>query len=94
MSNAREKPTSWGWIIFWFIIFWPVGLYLLIKRLRSDKSATLERDRIKTLTTLSYVLMGFGAIYLIMTFTEDTNMLLAAVLFADSVIGYQFALHW
>ncbi len=32
-----KKGTSWGWIIFWFACFWPVGLVLLIKKL-NDKS--------------------------------------------------------
>ena len=33
----EQKGTSWGWIIFWFACFWPVGLVLLIKKL-NDKS--------------------------------------------------------
>ncbi len=27
-----KKEISNGWIIFWFIIFWPVGVYLLVTR--------------------------------------------------------------
>jgi hypothetical protein len=26
------NQPSWFGIIFWFVIFWPVGVYLLIKR--------------------------------------------------------------
>ena len=36
-DSEHEQGTSWGWIIFWFACFWPVGLVLLIKKL-NDKS--------------------------------------------------------
>ncbi|MCL2426472.1 MAG: hypothetical protein FWD05_09065 [Oscillospiraceae bacterium] len=62
MNNTTRKQTSWGWIIFWFIIFWPVGLILLIKRQSSDRSATLRSNR--GVFIASYILMGLGAIYL------------------------------
>ena len=32
MNN--NKFTKTGWIIFWFIFFWPVGVYFLYKRLK------------------------------------------------------------
>lgn len=38
----EKKGTSWGWIIFWLIIFWPVGLFLLVKKLLTDKSALMS----------------------------------------------------
>ncbi len=39
----EKKGTRWGWIIFWLIIFWPVGLFLLIKKLETDKSALMSK---------------------------------------------------
>lgn len=77
--NTGRKPTSWGWIIFWFIFFWPIGLILLIKRLAVDKSATLNNG--KTVAVISYILIGIGVIYLIMAFTEESSLSIAAVLF-------------
>ena len=83
MENNGKKPTSWGWIIFWFIIFWPIGLYLLIKRQSVDKCATLKSS--KGVFIASYILMGFGVIYIILAF-EDPEMLIAAVLFGGGGI--------
>jgi len=60
MVVAEKKPVSWGLIIFFFIVFWPVGLFLLVKRLSVDKSATIKNG--KSLTIFSYVLMGLGVI--------------------------------
>ena len=75
MENAGNKQTPWGWIIFWFILFWPVGLYLLIKRQKSDKSAALKSY--KGIIITSYVLMGLGAIYLLMGMTGRSDAFLA-----------------
>ncbi|MCL2146339.1 MAG: hypothetical protein FWH52_00905 [Synergistaceae bacterium] len=81
MVNNTKKSTSWGWIVFWFILFWPVGVYLLIKKLSVDKSAMMKSS--KTLFIVSYILMGIGAIYLIMAFAEDPNMITAAIVFGS-----------
>jgi len=58
MNNTGRKQTSWGWIIFWFIFFWPIGLVLLIKREKSDKQATLNSNR--GVFIASFILMGIG----------------------------------
>jgi hypothetical protein len=78
MTNTGRKTTSWGWIIFWLILFWPIGLLLLVKKLAIDKSATLKSG--KGITVASYILMGLGAIYIMMAFSNP-EMLAAAVLF-------------
>jgi len=87
MGNTGKKPTSWGWIIFWFILFWPVGLVLLIQRLSVDKSAALKSG--KGVAIASYILMGMGVIYLIMAF-EAPGLLAAAVIFG----GGGFLVNW
>ena len=38
----EKKGTRWGWTIFWLIVFWPVGLFLVFKKLGSDKSALMS----------------------------------------------------
>lgn len=32
-SDKQKKVTSWGVIILWMILFYPVGIYLLVRRL-------------------------------------------------------------
>lgn len=80
----NKKTMTWGWIIFWCIIFWPVGLFFLFKKLSGDKSATLNNS--KTVSIISYVLIGMGVIYLLMTFTEDSSMIIAALIFGGGGI--------
>ncbi len=36
------KNTSWFWIIFWLIIFWPIGLVLAFNKMTNDKSAVMS----------------------------------------------------
>lgn len=38
----EKKGTKWGWTIFWLIVFWPVGLFLVFKKLASDKSVLMS----------------------------------------------------
>ncbi len=63
----QTKNTSWGVITFALIFFWPIGIYLLIRRFNNDKSATFQHS--KGLKITSYILMGFGAIAVAMTLT-------------------------
>lgn len=79
MTNNAKKSTSWGWIAFWFILFWPVGVFLMLKKLSSDKSATMNSTKI--LPVVSLVLMGVGVIYLILAITDDSSMIPAAIVF-------------
>lgn len=56
----EKKSPRWGWIIFWLIVFWPVGLFLMIKKL-NDKSALMSGNT-KGLSIAGWVLVAFGAI--------------------------------
>ncbi len=38
----NNNTTSWGWTIFWLIVFWPVGLFLVIKKMSTDKSVLMS----------------------------------------------------
>ena len=76
---ASKKTMSWGWIIFWCILLWPLGLFFLFRKIGSDKTATLKNS--KTVAVISYVLIGLGIIYLVMSIAEDANMIAAAVVF-------------
>lgn len=43
MNQLHQKPSpSWAAIIIMFIIFWPVGMFLLFKRLSNDKQQAFK----------------------------------------------------
>jgi len=60
VGSKEKKSMAWGWIIFWFIVFWPLGVLFLLKKLSKDKSAVLN-DSGKVLT-MSFVLAGIGVL--------------------------------
>ncbi len=61
MNNNISPIYSWPAIIIAFIVFWPVGLFLLVKRFSLDKKAALTVSR-SVLNTLGIFLIVFGAI--------------------------------
>ena len=81
MANTRRRPTPWGWIILGFIVFWPIGVLLLLNRLAVDKSATLTASTGSGVLIVSYILMGIGAICLIGALAGESGMFAGAVLF-------------
>jgi len=83
MSNGIKKSMSWGWLIFWLIIIWPVGIFFLFRKLTADKTAILKYSKI--IAIVSYIIIFYGIISLIMTF-EDTSMLIGVVLFGGGGI--------
>lgn len=54
MENKKKSP-SWVAIVLWFIFFWPVGVYLIYKKLSTDKSAAMKNSK---------VLMGIGYFFI------------------------------
>lgn len=69
-NNAQQKKsTSWGIIILALIIFWPVGLFLLYRKLSGDKVAALKNSKI--LNILGWVFAAFAVIYVIMAITGN-----------------------
>lgn len=61
--NNDNTNYSWTTIIIALIIFWPVGLYLLIKKTQTDKQAVMASG--KLIKIVGMVLCGFAAIGLI-----------------------------
>ncbi|MCZ2257753.1 hypothetical protein [Sporosarcina sp. G11-34] len=62
-SIKTEKKTgsySWPLIIFMLIIFWPVGVFFLVSRLRVDKKSSLSLGR--KMTIWGWVIVGMGVI--------------------------------
>lgn len=73
----KNRTVSWIWIIFWCVFFFPVGVFLIYKKINSDKTATLNNS--KTVFTISYVLLAFSIIYVTMIFSEGVSMITAAL---------------
>lgn len=57
----EKKGTSWGWIIFWLIIFWPIGLFLVINKFSTDKSALMS-GKTGLLSVIGWILTVIGVI--------------------------------
>lgn len=69
----QAKTTSWGWIIFWLIIFWPVGLYLVVKKLDIDKSALMS-NKTRILTVIGWVLIFVGFVGTVSILGEEGDI--------------------
>ena len=58
---VEKKGTSWIWIVVWLIIFWPIGLFLLFRKLATDRSALMS-GKTWVLSTIGWVLVLFGVV--------------------------------
>ncbi len=54
--GAKKKSPSWAAIVIWFIIFWPVSIYLIWKKISIDKAAAMK---------FSKVLKAIGIIFVV-----------------------------
>lgn len=86
--NNNGKVSSWySWpvIILALCFFWPLGLYLLIKRSSLDKTAVMKNSSGKGLKTTGIVLIAFGGIGVATSF--DPFNFGALIVFAFFIIG-------
>lgn len=60
--EQKKKSPSWVAIVLWFIFFWPVGVYLIWKKLSSDKAAAMKNS--KVLRVIGIVFIFFGVVML------------------------------
>lgn len=67
----QKKSTSWGVIILLLILFWPVGLFLLYRKLSGDKVAALKNSKI--LNILGWVFAACAVIYVLMAITGNVE---------------------
>ncbi|MEA4919422.1 MAG: hypothetical protein VB078_00655 [Clostridiaceae bacterium] len=65
----QKKSFSWGIIILLFILFFPVGILMLVKKMSDEKYNYLKNG--KALKTFGWVLFGIGIFYLIMGLTGE-----------------------
>ena len=59
--ESEKQSISWKGIFIWCVIFWPVGIYLLIKKMTKEKAAALHNS--KVLTLIGCVFTGLGLLY-------------------------------
>ena len=59
-TNNNTKTTSYSVIIFWIIIFWPYGAYLLVKNLQNSKAAVINGSDAPR--NVAFALFGIAAI--------------------------------
>lgn len=63
LDNSKPIETvrlSWLLVIILLIIFWPIGVYLLVKKLNADKKASLSSG--KGMRIWGWVIVGMGII--------------------------------
>lgn len=79
-----KKPSGWGWIIFWLIFFWPVGLFLLFKKF-NDKTVLISAK--KAPTVAAWVLIAFGSLMLLTNIKNFFTDFFVSVIFLAWVVG-------
>lgn len=83
MYNGRR--TS-GWVVFlWFILFFPLGIYFLHRRLTEDKTESLRNSKI--VNVLGWILVSIGALYISLLFTTDNAEGFTSVIIAFIFLG-------
>ncbi|MCQ4865266.1 hypothetical protein [Pseudoflavonifractor phocaeensis] len=66
-GTPRRKNSSWVPIIVFMLLFWPVGIVLLILKLKNDRSGTMQNG--KVVFGIGVFLAVMGVMYLIMFFS-------------------------
>lgn len=68
----QKKSFSWAIIILMFFLFFPVGIYMLVKKMIDEKFNYIKNGN--SLRVLGWILIGFAAIYLISGLTGDFKL--------------------
>jgi len=70
--NKNNLP--WSVVIIVLLVFWPVGIYLLFKKLSSDKTSTMSKSSGKKIKIVGWVLIVFGGLALIGSMDGNTEV--------------------
>ena len=65
----QKKSFSWGIITLLLIFFFPVGIFMIVKKVTTEHFNYAKNG--KSLKTLGWILLCFAAIYLLMFMTGD-----------------------
>lgn len=79
----KKKSPSWVAIVIWFIFFWPVGVYLVIKKLSTDKAAAMKNSK---------VIMGIGIFFIFGAFVMLVDLIGGDTDTSTGVFGFLFYL--
>ena len=78
MRNVKLRGAPWTWIVIAFVIFWPIGMFLLIKKIAIERGTALTCS--KSVTNLSYVLFGLAVVYMLMALTGNMHFVVAGAM--------------
>ena len=80
----QKRGTSWFWIIVWLFLFWPIGLFLVIKKFTEDKSALMS-GKTRLISFIAWILIVVGVLGLVgavsLGDTRDNKVSLVTVVF-------------
>jgi len=77
----KTKKPSWAVIILLFIVFWPAGVYLLIKRLSNDKVAEIKTSKVTLVIGVFFLIGAFVMFVETVRREVDLNTGLFVILF-------------
>lgn len=86
----QKKSFSWGIIALMFILFFPIGIWMLVKKMTDEKFNYIKNG--KSLKILAWILIGFAVVYLIMGVTgeletEDGSSVVGGVIMMLMIFG-------
>ncbi len=86
----QKKSFSWGIIILMLFLFFPVAIYMIVKKMSSEKFNMIKNG--KSLKILGWVLIGFAAMYLLLGITgelqtEDGSSAVGGIIVAECIFG-------
>ena len=86
----QKKTFSWGIIALMFIVFFPVGIWMLVKKMTNEKFNYIKNG--KSLKILAWILISFAVIYLIMLITgeleaEDGSSIVGSLIMMIMLFG-------
>lgn len=86
----QKKSFSWGIIALMFFLFFPIGIWMLVKKMTDEKFNYIKNG--KSLKILAWILIGFAVIYLIMGITgeletEDGSSIVGGVMMMLMIFG-------
>lgn len=86
----QKESTSWGTITLWLLLFFPVGIFLIVKKVTYEKFNYIKNG--KSLQVLGYILIGIAIIYLIMGLTgelksQDGSSVVGGIIVVELIFG-------
>ena len=79
MNQTPQRGPSWLTIFFWLAVFWPVGIFFLYRKTRSDRSATFNDGR--TLFGIANFLIFIGVVFALNLVSSGFRTIMPTLLF-------------